>query len=240
MSVSEPLAYEADGLAMTGQLQKPEGAAPKGWVLVFPEALGLGEHAIERARRLTEEGYVALACDLYGDGRFYETPADMAAAFGELRGDAGRVYARAQGAYDALRRLPGVDWRRVSAIGHCFGGTMVLELARRGTPLAAGVGFHCGLGPVGGAPALAVSAPVLVCLGADDPSIPPEQRLAFEDEMRSAGASWRMSLYGGVAHSFTNPAADRLGRPEFARYDAAAERASWSEMLAFMAGRRAA
>jgi dienelactone hydrolase len=227
----QPLTYDADGLKMVGQLARPARAAPRAWVLVFPEALGLGEHAMTRAARLADEGYAALACDLYGGGRAFETPTDMADAFGQIRADADRAHARARGAYDALMQVAAADKVPFAAIGHCFGGTLSLELARRGADLAAVVGFHCGLAPLSGKPATNVSAPVLVCIGADDPSISPAQRIAFEEEMRGAGARSRLALFGGVVHSFTNPAAERLGRPEFARYDPEADRLSWNQML---------
>ncbi len=92
------------------------------------------------------------------------------------------------------------------------------------------VGFHSGLATTRPQDASNISGRVLVCIGADDPGIPAEQRAAFEDEMRKGGVQWRLDLYGGVVHSFTNPHADRMGRPEFARYDAEADRLSWAAM----------
>ena len=110
---------------------------------------------------------------------------------------------------------------------------MSLELARAGADIKGVVGFHSGL--AAGAPQDAgqIKAKVLVCIGADDPGILPEERAAFEQEMRGGGVDWQMNLYGGVAHSFTNPAADKRNMPEFLRYDAKADARSWSEMLAF-------
>jgi dienelactone hydrolase len=95
------------------------------------------------------------------------------------------------------------------------------------------VGFHSGLATARPEDAKNIRGRVLVCIGADDPSIPPEQRQAFEREMREGRVDWQMNLYGGVVHSFTNPEAGRLGRPEMARYDARADARSWAEMLAF-------
>jgi len=107
---------------------------------------------------------------------------------------------------------------------------MALELARGGADLRAVVGFHSGLGTQRPEDAKHIKARVLVCIGADDPGIPPDQRAAFEAEMRDGKVAWEMQLYGGVVHSFTNPEADSMGRPEFARYDARADRVSWAAM----------
>ena len=223
------LAYEADGLAMRGQLFVPSGAKQVAGVLVFPEAFGLGPHAVDRARRLAEMGYAALACDLHGEGRVMDLAAVMP-LIGALREDPLRIRARAEPAWRALTARPEVDASRIAAIGFCFGGTMALELARGGTDLRAVVGFHSGLATERPADAKNIKGRVLVCIGADDPGIPPEQRSAFETEMRDGKVAWEMHLYGGVVHSFTNPEADRMGRPEFARFDARADRVSWDAM----------
>jgi dienelactone hydrolase len=120
----------------------------------------------------------------------------------------------------------------VAAIGFCFGGTMALELARSGAHLKAVVGFHSGLGTV--APktdAKAIKARVLVCIGADDPMISPDERAGFESEMRAAGVDWQMHLYGGTVHSFTNPEAGVRNLPDAIRYSEAADARSWSSMV---------
>ena len=121
------------------------------------------------------------------------------------------------------------DAGQVAAIGYCFGGTLSLELARGGAALQAVVGFHSGLATDRPATAGSITAPVLVCIGADDPFIPADQRLAFEEEMRAAGADWRLNLYGGAVHSFTNPEAD--GSNPALRYDRRADERSWRAML---------
>ena len=223
------LAYEADGLAMCGQLFVPATSQPVAGVLVFPEAFGLGAHAVGRARRLAEMGYAALACDLHGEGRVMDLES-VIPVIGAMRGDPLRIRARAEPAWRALTARPEVDASRVAAMGFCFGGTMALELARGGADLRAVVGFHSGLATLRPEDAKNIKARVLVCIGADDPGIPPDQRAAFEAEMRDGKVAWEMQLYGGVVHSFTNPEADSMGRPEFARYDARADRVSWAAM----------
>jgi dienelactone hydrolase len=225
------LAYAADGLNMKGRLYLPDGAAPVAGVLVFPEAFGLGEHAKSRARRLAELGYAALAADLHGDATLIEDLGAVMPKINDLRANPEHTRARAGGALAALASRPEIGSKPIAAIGYCFGGTMALELARGGADIKAVAGFHSGLATTRPEDASAIKARILVCIGADDPGIPAEQRAAFEDEMRAGKVNWRMDLYGGVVHSFTNEHADRLGRPEFARYDAEADRLSWAAMV---------
>jgi dienelactone hydrolase len=227
---SEKVSYRADGLSMDSQLFFEPGAAKRPAVLVFPEIFGLGKHALSRAERLAGLGYIALACDLHGERRVYSDLGEVQALMGPVRGDVARVRARAHGALEALTARPEVDPGKIAAIGYCFGGSMALELARSGAPLAAVVGFHSGLATPAPADAKHIRAHILVCIGADDPGIPVEQRNAFEAEMRAGRVDWQMTLFGGVVHSFTNPDADRVGRPEFARYDAKADARSWQQM----------
>ena len=216
----ETLTYQADGLTMKSQLFLNEGSGKRAGVLVFPEAFGLGEHALGRAERLAKEGYVALACDLHGDGR---QVTDLQEAIGLLQpmlSDPGKTRARAQAALGALTARPEVDAARVASIGFCFGGTMSLELARSGADIKAVVGFHSGLGT--NAPktdAKASKARILVCIGADDPMIPVDQRTAFETEMREAALDWQMEA----------------NMPDAIRYNAEADARSWRAMQGLFA-----
>jgi dienelactone hydrolase len=227
----ETLTYQADGLTMKSQLFFERSAEPRSGVLVFPEAFGLSEHAISRAERLASQGYIALACDLHGDGQLVD---DLQQAIGLLQPlftEPAKTRARAGGALKALIARPEVDAVRVGAIGFCFGGTMALELARSGAEIKAVVGFHSGLATA--APktdAKAIKARVLVCIGADDPMIPPAQRADFETEMRDAGVDWQMHLYGKTVHSFTNKAAAKRNMPDAIRYSAEADVRSWSSL----------
>lgn len=229
--IQQMLTYEADGLTMQSQLFFEPGASPRAGVLVFPEAFGLSEHAIGKAKRLASMGYVALACDLHG-GAMIEN--DLQAAIGLLQplfADPSRTRARAGAALQALTARPEVDAGRVAAIGFCFGGTMALELARSGAVIQAAVGFHSGLGTAAPASdAKAIKGRVLVCIGADDPMIDAAQRAVFEEEMRGAGVDWQMHLYGGVVHSFTNPGAGERNMPDAIRYSPEADARSWAAM----------
>ena len=153
----------------------------------------------------------------------------MGERLGALAGDPDRIRALAQAGLDVLLASEYADPDRVAAIGYCFGGTLSLELARSGAALAAVVGFHSGLATTRPEDAARITGKVLVCIGADDPIIPPEQRAAFEAEMRAAGVDWQMHLYGGAVHSFTNPDAD--GSIPAIRYDSRADARSWQAML---------
>lgn len=226
---SEVITYETDGLSMISQLYRPAGVSgPRPGVLVFPEAFGLGEHALSRAERLAGLGYVALACDLHGGGAVITDMTKMMEIIGPLRADVSHIRRRTNAGLEMLKAQSGVDGSRIAAIGYCLGGSMALELACSGAPIVAAAGFHSGLDLVSVAEAGNIRGKVLVCLGADDPGITPEHRLAFEEGMRKGKVDWQMHLYGGVVHSFTNPAADAMGRPQFARYDAHADARSWT------------
>jgi dienelactone hydrolase len=154
------------------------------------------------------------------------------ALIGDLRSDPAKLRARAQAAVDTLAALPEVDADRLGAIGFCFGGTTVLELARGGSALRGVVSFHGGLESTAPAVAGAVKASVLVCTGADDPMIPAPQVTAFEDEMRKAGADWQVISYGNTVHSFTNPSADGSVMPAIL-YNERTDHRSWAAMSRF-------
>jgi dienelactone hydrolase len=228
----EILTYQADGLTMKSQLFFEPSAGPRAGVLVFPEAFGLGAHAISRAERLASMGYVALACDLHGEGLLVDDLGEAIGLLEPLFAAPARTRARAAGGLQALATRSEVDPARIASIGFCFGGTMSLELARSGADIKAVVGFHSGLGTA--APltdAKAIKARILVCIGADDPMIPPEQRATFETEMRDAGVDWQMHLYGNTVHSFTNTEAEKRNMPNAIRYNAEADARSWASLV---------
>ena len=226
---SQDIEYSFDGVRLVGELSADDATGEPGpAILVCHEGNGLSDHAKNVARKLAGLGYVAFALDYYGDGK--PLPDDqIMARYSELAGDPERTRGIARAGLDVLLAHPRADHSRVAAIGYCFGGTMSLELARAGTDLACVVGFHSGLATSQPAGEGAITARVLVNIGTEDPLIPPEQRIAFEQEMRAAGADWRMYLYGGAVHSFTNPAAD--GSNPAIKYDAVADARSWRTML---------
>jgi dienelactone hydrolase len=219
---------------MSSQVFYETEARQRPGVLVFPEAFGLGAHALSRAERLAQMGYVALACDLHGDRRNIMDLQEVMTVVGALRAQVVRIRARALAGLNELSKRAEVDPGKIAAIGFCFGGTMALELARSGANVAAVVGFHSGLATVAPQDACNIKGKVLVCLGGDDAGIPFDQRKAFEEEMRAGKVDWQMNVYGGVVHSFTNPDAHKAGRPEQLRYDAKADARSWREMHALL------
>jgi len=203
-------------------------------VLVFHEGLGLGDHIIERARRVAKLGYVTLAADMFGDRRQPRDLAEMQRLLTDLRNEPTKLRARARAALTTLASQPEVDAERLCAIGFCFGGSVVLELARDGADLKAVVSLH-GVLPTK-APALAgtVKASVLVLTGANDPLAPPEQVAAFENEMRAAGVrDWQVVTYGNTHHAFTNPAADGAFLSG-TLYNEQSDRRSWAAMTSFL------
>ncbi len=204
-------------------------------ILVVPEWWGLVDYPKMRARMLARLGYVTLAVDVYGDGKTAAT-SDQAAALSRAleQGDRGELRARLAAALAELRHNPRVDPDRVAAIGYCFGGLSVLELARSGADLKGVVSFHGPLDASTPARRGQVKAQILVCTGADDPYVPPAKVQAFEQEMRNAGADFEINIYSGAKHSFTNPAADQWHSPALA-YNREADHRSWQAMRDFFA-----
>jgi dienelactone hydrolase len=227
---TQDIAYEADGASMIGTMATPESLTGKvPGVLVCHEGPGLGDHARDIAKRLAQAGYVAFAMDYHGGGQTVDMGEAMKRIMAWMADPAG-IRARATAALGVLKGADGVDTSRLAAIGYCFGGTTALELARQGEDLRAVVGFHSGLGTARPQDIAGFKGKVLVQIGADDPIIPPEQRLGFEQEMTAGGIDWRMILYGRAGHSFTNPLVDQLGRAGFA-YDRSTDQRSWRAMI---------
>jgi len=223
--------YRDETINLRGYLAFDETATTRRpGVLVFHEGLGLGDFAMARARKVAELGYVALAADMFGDRRQARNLREVADLVGGLRNDPQTLRARGRAALATLAALPQVDANRLAAIGFCFGGSVVLELARDGADLAAVVSFHGVLTTKAPAVSGKLKARVLVCTGADDPLAPPEQVRAFEDEMRAAQVpDWQVISYGNTLHGFTNPAADG-SMMRTAVYSEQADRRSWAAM----------
>lgn len=227
----QDIEYHADGARLVGTLAVDDGrTGRRPGVLVCHEGGGLGDHARNIAKRLAGLGYVALAMDYYGDGKPLTDFSQAMTRIGGWMADATGIRARAAAALEVLKAQPETDASRLAAIGYCFGGTTAFELARSGADLKAAIGFHSGLGTARPQDAANIRGVILAAIGADDPIIPVAQRTAFEEEMTAAGVDWRMHVYGGVGHSFTNPDVGQLGRPGF-DYDAAADRRSWAAMM---------
>ena len=226
------LDYAANGATLRGFLAFNEAAIPRPGVLVFHEGLGLGDFAMEKARQLAALGYVAFAADMFGERRQAKNLQEVATIVGGLRAEPERLRARALAALATLAALPQVDREKLAAIGFCFGGSVVLEMARAGAELKAVVSFHGVLATKLPAAEGQVNASVLVLTGAEDPLAPPDQVAAFEAEMRAAGvADWQVVSYGNTLHGFANPAADG-SMMRTAMYHAQSDRRSWAAMKA--------
>ena len=199
-------------------------------IVVVHEWWGHNEHARNQAKRLAEAGYVAFALDMYGKGKVATHPKDAEAFMIEATRDPAVLIARFNAALEELKRNQHVDASRIGAIGYCFGGGVVLGMARSGADLDAVASFHGMLATKTPAAKGAVKARVLVQTGADDPMIPKEQVDAFRSEMTAAGAKFEVISYPGAKHSFTNPAADKVGMDGLA-YNAEADKRSWAALL---------
>ena len=225
----EDIAYTVDGEEMIGHLafdDTREAVRPA--VLLSHEGSGLDEHVKGRAERLAELGYVAFALD-YSGGGVAPPLEQMMERMAPFMADPQRTRRFAQAGLDVLLAQDVADSDRVAAIGYCFGGNMSLELGRSGADIKAIVGFHPGLSLSDDS--RNITGSVLMCIGTEDPFVPREQRLAFEQEMKDAGvADWNLEVYGGVGHSFTNAQVDVLGMPGVA-YHEPSDRRSWASML---------
>ena len=226
--------YRDGDVLLEGYLAYDEAVAePRPLVLVVHEWWGLNDYARDRARQLAQLGYVAFAVDMYGKGVVATDRKRAGELAGGLRTDRELMRRRALAGLEAVRSDPRVDGGRVGAIGYCFGGTVVLELARSGADLDGVVSFHGGLDTT--APSdHKITAKVLVLTGADDRSVLPAAITGFIDEMRQARANYQINIYGGAVHSFTNPAAGSDPSTNSA-YNAQADRRSWEAMKDFLA-----
>jgi dienelactone hydrolase len=225
--------YVHDGQVLKGEIARPAGPGPHPAVLVMHHAIGLGSNEMRRTRMLAEAGYVALATDMYGIGKEAVSQDVYAPMFAALQGEPDRLRGRVLAGYDALRALPEVDSARVSAIGFCFGGQCVLELARTGADVASVVSFHGLLTTDRPAAKGAVKAKVLAITGALDPYAPADHVAGFQAEMTAAEVDWQLTVYGQGMHAFTDPSVAQHGVPGV-RYDALLDRLSWAQATAFL------
>jgi len=207
-----------------------EGKLPG--VLVFHEWKGLNDYAKKRANQLAEEGYVVFAADIYGKGVRPKNSAEAAKEAGKYKGDRARMRRRATAALDVLKQHPLVDPNRIGAIGYCFGGTVVLELARSGADVKAGVSFHGGLSSPNPLDAKEVKGELLVLHGAADPHVPEAEVSVFKEEMKDADVKMELVVYPGAVHGFTNPD-NGTDVSTGVAYDEEADADSWQRMRVF-------
>ena len=232
---TESIEYQDGDITLRGFLAYDEiQSGQRPGILVMPGGFGLGGNAKRRAEMLAELGYVAFAGDPYGNGIEIDEIDEVMKRVTVLRENSATFRQRAQVALHTLAGLPQVNPKQLAAIGYCLGGTFVLELARDGAPLTGVVTFHGGLETKAPATAGQVNAKILVCTGADDPSVPVAHVNAFADEMTQAGVDWQIVSYGHTQHGFTYPDAASRGI-DWIAYNKLADERSWQAMELFFA-----
>lgn len=230
---TESIEYRQGDTVLEGYLAYDDASTRvRPGVLVVHEWWGLNDYAKKRAGQLAQLGYIAFAADIYGKGIRPKDPQEAGAVAGRFKNDRGLLRLRAGAALDILKNQKLTDPKRVAAIGYCFGGTAVLELARSGADVAGVVSFHGGLATPHPEDAKNIKGSVLVLHGADDPHVPPEEIAAFQDEMRKARIDWQMNIYAGAVHGFTNPATGN-DPSKGAAYNEKADKRSWEAMKVF-------
>ncbi len=218
---------EHSGAVLTGQAAFPASDGPHPAVLVMHNALGIGDHVRGVTRRLADLGYVAVATDMYGGGAPAGDPVVNGAAFELVMKNPALLRERVVAWFDRVSALPEVDAGRVAAIGFCFGGTCVLELARSGAAAQAVVSYHGILTSKQPMQPSAFSGEVTAFCGAKDPYAPLDHIDGLRAELSAAGARYTITTFGEAQHGFTDPAADGMGREGIA-YNAMADRLSWA------------
>ena len=203
-------------------------------VLVVHEWWGINDYIKRRTEQLAQLGYIAFAADIYGKGNRAKTTQEAMALAGKFRSgnDRALLRARVNAGLEELKNKPLADPKRIAAIGYCFGGTTVLELARSGTDIAGVVCFHGGLETPNPDDAKNIKAKVVVLTGADDPMVKPDQVAAFEDVMDKASVDWYMVSYGHAVHGFTNPE-NGTDNARGVAYNEKADKRSWQAMKGF-------
>jgi dienelactone hydrolase len=231
----ERISYTLDSLTMNGMLAYDAASDEKRPViLIVHEWWGLNDYAISRAKQLASLGYLAMAIDMYGNGQQADNPEQAGKLATPFYQQPAMAKARFDAALAKVKTLTQADTNQIAAIGYCFGGAQVLNMARLGSPLKAVVSFH---GNLVGVPADKnnLKARVLVCHGDADPFVPATEVIQFKKQMDSIGADYSFKSYAGATHAFTNPNATAMGKKYSIpiAYNAAADSASWNDMKVF-------
>jgi dienelactone hydrolase len=235
--VEKEVEYKSGDVTLKGLLAYDEAlSSTRPGVLVVHEWWGHDEHGRNSARKLAKDGFVALALDMYGEGKQAHHPDAAGKMAKEVASNWKLMKARFDAAREYLGQQKNVDPDRMTAIGYCFGGYVVLQMARAGEPLRGVVSLHGDLDTHTPAENGKVKADILVLNGGADPFVPPEQVAKFEKEMDAAGVRYKLVTYPGAKHGFTNPKATENGQ-KFnlpLAYDAEADRQSWAEAIEFL------
>jgi len=232
--VTKTVEYQQGDTTLEGYLAYDDSfTGRRPGVLVVHQWMGLTDYEQNRAVMLANLGYVAFCADIYGKGVRPQNYQDAGAEATKYKTNRAVLRLRVNAGLAKLKQNELVDTNRIAAIGYCFGGTTVIELARSGAALNGIVSFHGGLDSPAPTDGKNIQCKVLVCHGADDPFEKPEDLAAFESEMRAANVDWRLIMYGGAVHSFTQPMAD--GSLPGAKYNERADKRSWQDMKQFFA-----
>ena len=235
--VGEEIAYEVDGISMNGYLAYDRNQTDeRPGVLIVHEWWGHNDYVRRRADMLAELGYTAFALDMYGDRKQANHPADAQSFMMEVLNNMSAGESRFRAARQLLEEHATTDVSRTAAVGYCFGGGIVLHMARLGTDLKGVASFHGTLATATPAEAGSISAKLLVAHGADDPFVPAAELEAFKQEMADAGADMIFIAYPGAVHAFTNPAATAMGEKYSLplAYNETADTESWAELKSFL------
>ncbi len=234
--VGKDVEYKSDGTTLKGYLAYDDSVkGERPGVLVVHEWWGHNDYARARANTLAELGYTALAVDMYGDAQNADHPEKAGELAGSVLGNLDVAEARFTAAMKFLEEQKSVNPEYIAAIGYCFGGAVVLNMALRGVDLDGVASFH-GILPQEAPDGAKPTADIVVFHGGDDPFVPKEQFDKFKKIMQDTDANYELVVYPGVQHSFTNPAADEYGK-KFELplvYDADADKKSWEQTQAFL------
>ena len=233
MRKAQSFEYKHDGLVCEGYATWDDAGGKRPGILVFPEWVGVGEYTHKRAEMLCELGYNSVVVDVYGKGVRPNTPETCGAEMMKYATNRPLLQARAREGLNELKKVPNTDLSKVAAIGYCFGGMAVLEMARDGQDLKGVVSFHGVLATPKPLMAGKYNGKILVLHGVDDPVVPDDQVLGFWKEMRDAKANWEFVSYGNALHTFTNWLMPEEGPPP-AVYNKQADKRSWIAMQDFL------
>jgi dienelactone hydrolase len=230
---TKEVTYSHGGVTFKGHLAWDDAIKGKRpGVLVVHEWWGLNDHARKRAEELAKLGYVAFACDMYGEGKVVDHPDDAGKMATEVRKNLETWQGRAKASLKVLQDHELVDGKKLAAIGFCFGGSTALQLAYTGADLSVVVTFHAAIPDTKPEQAKAVKARLLICHGAVDPFVPDTKLQAARAAWEEAKVDYAMLYLGGAAHSFTVPDIDKKGVKGLS-YNAEADRRSWAAMQYF-------
>ena len=231
--MSKLIEYNDGDTLLEGYLALPKSVSERTpTVIVVHDWSGKNEFACQKADKLAEGGYIGFALDMYGKGKIGRTNEEKTALMQPLASNRAALQQRIIAALNAVKSIPEVDPDKIAAIGFCFGGLCVLDLARAGADIKGVISFHGLLGAPDNLSSPEIKASILVLHGYDDPMVKPEAVMQFAHEMTKAGASWQIDMYGNTMHAFTNPQAND---PDFGTvYNKKSDERSWMAMCNFL------